>query len=32
MVTGRVEGYYQLLEVVFKKDNVWNYLDTPQQN
>ena len=29
MVYGRTDGYYQLFEVVFKKDNVWNYLDTP---
>jgi hypothetical protein len=28
MVYGRIEGYYQLFEVVFKKDNVWNYLDS----
>jgi hypothetical protein len=28
MVTDKISGYYQYFEVVFKKDNVWNYLDS----
>jgi hypothetical protein len=27
MVQGKMDGYYKLFEVVFKKDNEWNYLD-----
>jgi hypothetical protein len=27
MVMGKINGYYQFFEIVFKKDNEWNYLD-----